>query len=238
MRPILLFFIAITTANSLFAQLPADYRFELGVNGGISANTLPTGPDPLYTGTKTIPSAEFSARFHYNLNENWQIGIDLGRSKWTTTANWALTDVNGQTLQSKKVTFNIAEPATSFCAQLNRLKGYRSRYKEYNKANFYYGISLGTIVAANDGSMGQSAYGQSPDPKLMYTSSYNYGYGIGYLAGLQVGLSYYIWENFGVNFEIAGREAYVWNNDSRYSHANDEYNIFYFPITVGLRYRF
>jgi len=238
MKRVLFFLIAITAANSLFAQLPPDYRFEFGVNGGMSTTTLPTGPDALYTGSKTTWSPEFSVRFHYNLTDKWQIGIDAGRSKWSTTGNWTLSDVNGQTLQSKQVTFNIADPAVSVCAQLNRMVGFRSRYKEYNKANLYYGISFGTLVAVNNAGSSLSAYGASPDPKLMYTSSYNYGYGIGYLTGVQIGLSYYIWENFGVNVELAAREAYVWNNDSRYGHANDEYNIFYFPMTVGLRYRF
>ena len=239
MRSFLFFLIAIAaTSQSLFAQLPADYKFEFGINGGISFNALPTGPNQLYTGTKTMPAGAWGLNFHYNLNENWQLGLEFAQTSWKTTAMWSLTDVNNQILQPQKVTFNIAKPAVSTLFQANRLMGYRSKYKEYNKANFYYGLSFGLLVAKNDGAISQSTYGQSPDPSLVYTSQYNYGYGIGYLWGAQVGLSYYIWENFGVNIELAGREAYVWTNDSRYNHQNSEYNIFYFPCTVGVRYRF
>jgi len=239
MRSFLFFLLTITASTTIvFAQLPADYKFEIGVNGGVGFNTLPTGPDVQYTGSKTMVGQAYALSFHYNMNERWQIGVELSQTYWKTTAMWALTDVNNQVLQPQKVTFNIANPAVGALAQLNRLVGYRSKYKEYNKANFYYGISFGTLVAKNDGSMSESTYGQNPDPKLVYTSQYNYGYGIGYLGGAQIGLSYYIWETFGVNVELAGRVAHVWTNDYRYNGANSEYNIFYFPCTVGLRYRF
>ncbi len=240
MRSILLTAITIftLTASAVAQSFPPDYRFEAGLNVGASTTTLPQGPLTLYKGTETTWSPEASIRFHYNLTQNWQVGGDLGYTSWSTTGNWAQNDTYGKAIPSQKVKFVISSPTISVAAQANRVVPFYSKFKEYNKANFYYGVTLGIVYTVNDGTSTQSTYGSAPDPKFVYTSKYDYGYGIGYVAGVQAGYTYFISEMLGVNIEGAARFTEVGTTDTRYNHANSNYNLFYFPITVGFRLRF
>lgn len=239
MRSLLLSFVCILFTGSAFAQIfPPDYRIELGINGGASYASLPNGTADQYSGTKPKVAPDASIRFNYNLSEFWQVGADLSATKWESTAMWPLTDIYGQQLQPQKVTIVMASPAIAFDIHLNRMVPFYSRYKEYNKANFYYGVALGLVNTVNDGSIATSTYGQAPDAGYTYTSKYDYGYGIGWEAGVQVGFSYYITQQFGVNIELAGRYTDVGTNETRYDHANARYNMFYYPCNVGLKWRF
>ncbi len=240
MRSILLTAIAFfTIAGSAHAQsFPPDYKFEAGLNVGTSTNTLPNGTQKAYKGADNVWTSAASLRLHVNLSNYWQVGGELGYTSWSTTGHWSLNDAQGKALPSQKVTFNIADPAITFVAQANRIVPFFSKYKEYNKANFYYGATLGIVSTVNDGTSTQSNYNNAPDPKFVYTSKYDYGYGIGYIVGAQVGYSYYISEHLGVNVEGAARYAEVGTNDTRYNHGNSRFDLFYFPITVGFRARF
>lgn len=240
MRSILLTATAILTLTaSVSAQsFPPDYRLEAGLNVGTSTTTIPNGPQSLYKGTQTAWSPEASLRMHYNLSPYWQVGGDLGYTSWSTTGKWSLYDTHGNVLPSQKVKFVYSDPTITLAAQANRVVPFYSKYKEYNKANFYYGVTLGLVFTVNDGTSTQTTYGQAPDPQFIYTSKYDYGYGIGYVAGVQAGYTYYISETLGVNVEGAARFAEVGTNDTRYDHGNSRYNLFYFPLTVGFRMRF
>jgi hypothetical protein len=239
MKALLLTTIALAMATcSLYAQNPSDYKIEIGLNGGIGVNTIPTGSSALYEGSSGSSNATGSLKVDYNINENWQIGGEVGAAKWMTSGTWPITGAFGQSLQPQKVTFIIANPAISVCAQLNRVVPFYSKYTHYNKANFYYGVSAGILPTVNDGAISYSKYNKSPDPTYTYVSQYDYGFGLGYVAGVQVGFSYYIIPKLGVNVELAGRYAYVGTNETRYDHENTHYELLYFPATVGLRYRF
>lgn len=228
----------VTTAiGSAQAQQAADFNWELGLNGGVNSNTVPGGNSKLYDGTKGTWNAAGSFKVAYNINENWQIGGELGAQKWVTTGMWPINDANGQTLESRKVTFVIANPAMSICAQANHMTPTYSEYKHYNKTNLYYGITLGILPTLNDGQVSHSKYNQAPNPSYVYTSQYDYGYGMGFTAGVQIGYSYYFIPRFGVNIEAAGRYAMVGTSDVNYDHINERYHTFYFPVTVGIRYR-
>jgi hypothetical protein len=232
-------FTVIAIAASANAQsFPPDYRFEAGLNIGTSVNTLPNGPLALYTGTKTQWAPEASLRFHYSFSPYWQVGGDLGYTNWTTIGNWSQNDVYGKPLQSQRIKFVISDPTITVAAQANRVVPFYSKYKEYNKANFYYGATLGVVFTVNDAGSQQSKYNSAPDPNFTYTSQYNYGNGIGYVAGVQAGFTYYISEMLGINIEGAARFTEVGTTDTRYDHANSHYNLFYFPMTVGFRIRF
>ena len=231
--------VLLATAGSLSAQnFPPDYRFEIGVNGGMSANTIPKGPASSYQGTKGSWAPEFSVRGDYNISQYLQVGIDLGFTNWTTTANWTAYNAYGENVPAREVKFVLAKPAISFAAQVNGMIPFFSRYKEYNKANIYYGATIGIITTINDGSIAYSQYNEMPGSQYTYASQYNYGNGIGYVAGLQVGFSYFITQRWGINAELAGRYADVGTTDTHYGHENSRYNLFYFPCTVGIRYRF
>ena len=240
MRSFLLTIIAVAAAVcQLQAQnFPPDYRFEAGVNFGGNVITMPKGPQGEYQGSKTNWMPTGALTFNYNFSNYWQLGGEIGASTWKTTGSWPLTDAYGKTLQNKDVTFLVANPAINVSAVGNRLVPFFSKYKDYNKANFYYGVMLGVIATVNDGGTMQSNYNASPDQQFVYTSQYNYGYGIGYTAGAQVGLSYYISENLGINIQGAARYAKVGTDDTRYGHVNANFHLWYFPCTVGFRLRF
>ena len=237
MKAFLLTIALVTAVGSLYAQDPADFKIEIGLSGGICTNTIPGGSSALYEGSNSSWNPAGSIKVDYNINENWQIGGEIGAAKWMTTGSWPVNDAFGQSLQSQKITFIIANPAISACLQVNRVVPFYSKYKHFNKANFYYGVSLGLLPTVNDGGITYSKYDKSPDPALTYVSQYDYGFGIGYTAGIQVGYSYYIVPKFGVNVELAGRYAYVGTNETRYNHENTHYDLLYFPATIGLRYR-
>lgn len=232
----------VAAASSTFAQemdkhVAADFGWEIGVNGGFSPNTIPQGPSKLYTGTSITVNPAAALHINYNINENWQVGAELGGTHWQTTGTWQQNALNGQTAPSEKVTFNIADAAVSFLLQLNHVIPSYSAYTHYNKSNFYYGISAGIIATTNDARQYYSQFNAAPDPQAYYVSKYDYGYGIGFALGAQVGYAWYLTPHFGFNADVAGRWAYVGNSDTRYAHVNSSYNILYFPVTVGVRLR-
>ena len=235
MKRFILFVLALSGFTKSFAQDLPDFRWELGVRAGVSTTSLPTGPDVYYTGTKSSWNGNYAANIQYNITDKWQAGIDMSWSNWSTSGSWMQSGTNGQLAKPVTVTFVLAQPSVSFMGRFNRLIPFRDAYTEYNKANIYYGIALGMQTANNDAN---SAYNTLSEPGSNNNSSYHYGSGIGYSAGVQIGFDYYIWPNLGINIEAAAREAYIWTNDSRLNGMNSEYNIFYFPITAGIKYRF
>ncbi len=232
MKRLLFFVLAVAGVSAVKAQNLPDFRWELGVRAGVNTTSLPTGPDMYYTGTKSTWNPIYAASLNYNFTDKWQAGIDMSWSNWSTTGSWMQSGTNGQTAANTNVTFVLAQPSVSFMGRINRLIPIRDAYTEYNKANLYFGIAFGMQVATNDGA---NAYSTVNEPVL---STYHYGYGIGYASGVQIGYDYYIWPNLGINVEAAAREAYIWTNDSKLNRMNSEYNIFYFPLTIGIKCRF
>jgi hypothetical protein len=231
------FTIAAATVSVSAQSFRPDFPLEFGIYGGLGGSTIPTGPASQYTGGKSVWNGTYGATFDYNLSDNLQVGGEVNVAKWSSTANWNQSYTFGQTLEQKKVTFNIANPALSFMAHFNYMMPEYSSYKEYIKGNFYYGISLGLIASVNDGSIAYTAYNDAPAPTYTYVSQYNYGMGIGFTAGVQVGYTYYATEHFGINLQVAGRYATVGTNDVKYAHENSNYHLFYFPCTIGIHYR-
>lgn len=228
-----------TLPGKIFAQnFPPDYRYEFGINGGIAPFTIPNGVDDRYKGDNAGVPPAASINFNYNISQNLQVGAELGMTTWKTTSNWNLTDAYGVQLKPRTVTFSIAKPAITSIVQFNFVKPYYSSYKEYNKANVYAGVAAGLTYTVNDGGLETATYNVAPNPSLVYTKQYNYGYGIGYVVGAQIGVSYYVVEHIGFNVEVQGRYTDVGTSDTRYGHVNSRYNLFYFPIKAGIRFRF
>ena len=86
--------------------------------------------------------------------------------------------------------------------------------------------------------MGYSSYGVAPDTAYRYTSSYNYGSGIGLSFGAQIGYTYYVIPRLGFNVEVAMRYANIGTHDTRYDSENSRYHLLYFPETLGIKWRF
>ena len=107
-----------------------------------------------------------------------------------------------------------------------------SEYRYFNKANVYAGVSFGALFTVNDGGIIYKS-----ESGLQYTSQVNMAAGTGFVAGVQVGYTHYLSDLFGFNAEFAPKYANVKTVDPRYGGSNQHYMLFYFPFTLGLRFR-
>ena len=226
-------------AGGVFAQnLPPDYYWEVGINGGTGAYTRPLGPAINYQGTRTNTVPEMSVRLNYYFNPHWMINLDLGSSKWVSYGTWQLNDKSGKTLDQREITFLIASRAVNESVGLNYVIPFYTRYNTYNKANINFGAQFGLMQTVNDGSMGYSLYRKAPDSTLSYMSKYDYNAGTGFTYGIQAGVTYYVMPRLGINLDIAMRYAPIHTSDQRYGSENNNFHLLYFPETIGLRWRF
>lgn len=226
-------------AGSMFAQnLPPDYHWEVGINGGVSGFTRPLGPANEYQGTQTNTVPDFSIRVNYYFNPHWMLNLDIGDRKWQSSAAWQLNDQLGQQLQPRRVDILIASNAINESFGLNYIIPFYDEYRSFNKANLNFGVTGGLITTVNDGSIGYSKYNAAPDSGYTYVSHYDYGFGVGYTLGIQMGFTYYVTPRLGVNIDLAMRYVNVGTNDQRYDSENSHFYLLYFPETIGLRWRF
>lgn len=232
--------VLLACAGSMFAQnLPPDYKWEIGINGGYSAFTRPLGPATAYQGTRTNVSGDFSFRFNYFINPNWMLSLDIGNRRWESYGDWKLNDLNGKTFSTaQQVRFLVADYALTNSVGINYVIPFYTRYNTYNRSNINFGVTFGFINTFNDGSISYAKYKPGPDPSPVYVTGYNYGHGMGITFGAQMGYTYYIFPRLGLNADVAVRYAGVKTNDVRYDHANSSFRVLYFPATMGIRFRF
>jgi outer membrane protein W len=226
-------------AGSVFAQnLPPDYYWEVGVNGGTCGFTRPLGPAINYQGTRTNTVPDLSVRLNYYFNPHWMINLDIGSRKWVSYGTWQLNDLNGVQLKTREITFLIADKAINESVGMNYVIPFYTRYNTYNKANINFGVQVGLVTTVNDGSLAYSKYKSAPDSNYTYMSRYDYGNGIGLSYGIQMGVTYYFTPRLGVNLDLAMRYASVKTHDTHYGGENNHFYLLYFPETIGLRWRF
>ena len=226
-------------AGSLFAQnLPPDYNWEIGVNGGYSVITRPLGPADAYQGTRTNVVKDYSIHINYVITPNWLLTLDAGDRRWETFGDWKQNTTFGGQLVPQQVSFLLASHAFNQSIGMNYVIPFYTRYQTFNRSNIYFGVNAGLIETVNDGSTGYSYYKSAPDSGGRYISSYNYGFGMGYSFGLQMGYTYYIIPRLGINIELGMRYANVTTNDMNYREENSKYHLLHFPETFGIRWRF
>lgn len=224
--------------TSLAQNLPPQYDWEVGLNGGLSVMTRPLGPAIGYQGTRTNIVHDYSVRVNWHLHEHWFVAFDLGDRKWESFGNWTPYTLNGRPLKSREISFLEASNAISESFQLNYNIPFYTRFHTFNRSNLYFGVTLGLVTTMNDGSLGYSKYNALPDSGYTYVSNYHYGYGIGFSYGLQMGYTYYIIPRLGLHVELAARYAGVATHTTQYAGENANYHLLYFPETVGIRWRF
>ncbi len=226
-------------AGSLFAQnMPPEYDWEVGVNGGLSVITRPLGPAIGYQGTRTNIVHDFSARITRYFNEHWLLTFDVADRKWQTFGEWTPTGTYGQTMPSQNITYQIADHAITESFELNYNIPFYTAFHTFNRSNLYFGVMFGLVTTISDGSLGYSHYNTAVDSGKTYVSRYDYGMGVGLSYGLQMGYTYYIIPRLGVNVEIAARYAGVATKSTSYAEENSKFHLLYFPETIGLRWRF
>ena len=226
-------------ASGLFAQnLPPEYNWEVGINGGLSGITRPIGTAQGYSGSRTNLVHDFSANITRYFNEHWTVSFDLGIRKWETFGDWTPIAPYGQVLPAQQITYQIADHAISSSFKLNYTVPFYTEFHTYNRSNLYAGIMIGMVNTVSDGALGYSTYKTTVDSGATYVSRYNYGMGIGLSYGIQLGYTYYIIPRLGVNVELAMRYAGITTNDVKYGSENSSFYLLYFPETIGIRWRF
>lgn len=225
-------------AGGTFAQnLPPEFRWEVGANGGYSVITRPVGPPAVYSGTSTNVVKDISLRASYYFNWRWMISLDVSDRRWETFGEWKLTDRFGKALTPVKVPFLIADHALSQSVQMNYVIPFYTQFRNFNRANLYFGAHLGLVETMNDASRQYSKYASSTDSGYTYVSGYHYGPGMGYTLGIQTGFIYYLVPRLGVTAELSMRYVNVKTTDINYAAPNAHYHLLHFPQTVGIRYR-
>ena len=234
--------------GSLFAQrqaiwenMPPDLRWDVGFNYGASGITRPLGADNDYQGDRTNIVPDYSLKVVYAADEHVNLVAELGSRKWEAYGTWSNPYLLGTNLKKTTVAFQMGAPALTQSFQVNYVKPYYSKFKNYNKANWYCGIMLGLVTTVSDGSTGYSRYNAPPDSSYRYVSNVNYAAGIGYSFGVQAGFTYYVLRRWGINAEIAARYVEVGThktNGISNDHNMHHYRMLFLPQTIGIRYRF
>ena len=226
-------------AGGMFAQnLPPEYNWEIGVNGGYSAITRPVGPPAVYSGSRTNVVKDFSLRATYYFNWRWMMSLDIGTRRWESFGQWELEGKFGKRLKPVDVNFLLADQATTQSVQMNHVIPFYTQFRDFNRANLYFGVMAGLVNTINDGSRSYDKYNDGVDSGYTYVSGYHYSAGRGYTLGLQTGFIYYIVPRLGVTAELAIRYADVRTNDQNFAEVNNRYQLLHFPQTVGVRWRF
>jgi hypothetical protein len=225
-------------AGGTFAQnLPPEYRWEVGANGGYSTITRPTGPPAVYSGNSTSVVKDYSLRASYYFNWHWMMSLDIGNRRWESFGEWKLDDRYGKPLKPFKMKFLIADHAITTSVQMNYVIPFYSQFRTFNRANLYFGVHAGLVNTINDGSRGYSKYNTGTDSNYNYVSDFHYNSGSGYTLGLQTGFIYYIVPRFGVMAELAVRYARVNTIGDHWAEPTSTYGVMHFPQTIGIRYR-
>jgi len=231
MKSLLLAAVAVSLSATAFAQ-----SFEIGLKGGISTTSKPH--KSLYQGEDNVFNYAAGANFRYNLTERWQIGADVTVTKWQRDDKWELSNGSNGSLGEQPVRLLMARDAVSFALQFNHVIPFYEQYEDYVRSALYFGISAGGVIVGNDGKVNYSRVNPNTPAEYTYASQYNFENGFGALLGFQVGYSYYFNERIGLNLEVAPKVAWVRTNDSRQAGANNDYNLWYIPTTLGVNYRF
>lgn len=226
----------ITVLGLVMTFSASAQKFEIGLSGGCSNSSITQ--ESLYTGDKGKWSYASALQFHYNAHEHFQIGAEVGMTRWERYGDWSLYAANNQYLGNKEVRFVLAERAVNIALRANYVLPFYQPYEDYVRSALYGGISAGVMVTGNNGNIEYSRYNPNTPTEYSYVSKYNFESGYGTMLGLQVGYAYYFSKLFGANVEFAPKMAWIKTIDPRYQYANDTYNIIYFPITVGVRVRF
>lgn len=237
MRSIILSVAALFLSFASFGQYatPPDYYYELGLNVGVAPFSQPSLTKN-YGDKKNLPLT-YALNFHYNINEHWQAGIDLNMSRWEGSGEQQYYGEFGQPYEVRKTSYVYADKAWSLTARANYVI---PTYDDWhvNRANLYFGLAAGAVFTVNDGSLSWGELGDAPYQNSRYLSGYNYNSGSGYVLGFQIGYAYYFSNHLGVNLEAAPRYTQVYLVDSKYNKGNQNFELWQYPLTVGLKFRF
>lgn len=237
MRSIILSVTALFLSVSSFAQYatPPDYFREVGLHVGVAPFSKPGLTK--YAGTKVNLPITYSANFYYNFTERFQAGLDLGMTRWEGSEELQHAGIFGAPSEVRKTTYLFADKAWNLTARANWVFPMYDDWR-INRSNFYVGLAAGAVFTVNDGSVSYGALNDATGERNRYVSQYNYASGTGFVVGGQIGYNYYFSNHLGFNIEAAPRYTHVYTVDARYNRANSDFDLWSYPVTVGLKFRF
>lgn len=194
-------------------------NFEFGINGGLCFHSLPAQNSFVYDDKPTLAVAG-SLRADLSL-PGVQIGVGVEMTK-LSEFNYLIPPYN------IRQNVLIANPLITPHAFLN--KTIRLRSSSY----LYGGVMAGPVLAR----VGVNNWVYDNNNVVTgYSTSYNSV--TGFAAGLQLGVVLSINNRLGLNAEAATRYTSFTYKDFKSTMADNPYSykLFYFPMTIGLRYR-
>jgi hypothetical protein len=237
MKQYLLLFFATLFVGTATAQTYApDFLFNIGVYGGFAPTTLPY--QVAYSGDRKTFPKQYGIIGHYNIIDKLQVGIDINtNTEWGATSTTTVNATDGSTLGVTDIHYTYAQRVWSTTARLNGVVPMYDNLRN-NRSNFYYGIAAGGIFTVNDAEMTYSQFDEKRGEQYRYLSEYHYEPAAGYTLGFQVGMEWYTKGALGFNAEFAPRFSHLNTVDNRIGSGNGPYDIFSFPFSVGVRFRF
>lgn len=213
MKPILFAIAALITFNTTYAQ-----KWELGLNGGITWNTLPSFVEKTeYTGHSGL-SLMGGVKVMRN-SPKWQVGLSISAMQLTYINKmqfWLEDMSNPFTEESFGDKVVVANPAIPITLLVNRIV-------KINKLEMYGGLSAGYVYLSQ-----RYKYFNGAGFRTYHNT------GSGYTIGAQLGGTYYITRHIGLNGEL--NAAYM--QLSLKNDYIDTFHLWAFPATLGIRYRF
>ena len=222
------------TASAQYAT-PPDYFRDLSLNVGVAPFTHPGMTR--YVGDKNTLPITASANFNYSFTQNFQAGVDLQMTRWEAKGDQAYNGVQGGSAGTRSTTYLYADRVWSLTARANYMMPVYDDY-HVNRANFYVGVAAGAAFTMNDGGITYTQADGMGGEENRYVSQFNYASGAGFVVGGQIGYTYYVGNHVGLNIECAPRYTHIYGVDSRYDRANHDFDVWSYPISVGVRVRF
>lgn len=217
MKKIILVFLMLSPCFA-FSQ-----KVEFGFGGGISTNTQPAG-NMYYLGDQGTINYAASVWALYNSWTGWQLGINIHELELSATSTKVYTDATYPTITygGDDKRFVYSTYTTSLCGIVNKkiLAG---------KNDIYMGFAVGFALAKND------ANNRSPNESYKAPDNGN-----GAVLGMQAGYNYNFNSLTAFNLDIAARYYdlhYGVTAPHMNTSSNLNYQIWSFPVTIGLRFR-
>jgi hypothetical protein len=220
MRNYFLIFLLLVSANA-FAQ-----KWELGLDGGITVNSVPS----FAYGRDYIHPSKLSLNYDIKLVRNfkkWQLGISAQAMQlscintqqifWLQEGDVA-SPFSTSTKGNKMI---LANPAVPLCFFVNRKVLFR-------REELFGGISAGYAFLYQKYKYSTGIIANAPFENR----------GDGYTVGLHIGGTYHISKHIGLNGEIDADYIYLnWNKWPAEGSAQ-QYYLFTYSATLGIRYSF
>lgn len=223
-------------AHAQWSDQP-DYRFNVGINGGLAPTTRIWREVDYSADEKSLPST-WGIVGNYNFTDRIQVGMEINTaSEWSSRGTVTLNGLGGTVLGQPGVRYVYAERTWSLQVRVNGVVPMYDKMRSL-RADFYYGLGLGAIFTVNDGRTVYNQFNEQVGEEYRFVSEYHYEPAAGYTVGVQAGFDWWFLGRLGVNAEVAPRFSHLNLVDNRAASRNGPFDIISFPVTVGLRYRF